>query len=84
MAQYQIKYDKGKCQSNFVCTAVDPDHFKEADDGKAELIGGSSKGDTYTLDVDESEKEVAQQAAKGCPMLAIELIDQESGETFAP
>lgn len=84
MAKYQLKFDKDKCQSNFVCTAVDPDHFQEADDGKAELIGGSSEGSIQTLDVEESEKDQAEQAASGCPMLAIELIDQESEETIAP
>jgi len=79
-----LKFDKNKCQSNFVCTAVDPDHFQEADDGKVELIGGTVEGNIHTLEVDESEKTRAQQAADGCPMMAIELIDTESGETLAP
>lgn len=84
MAKYQLKFDKDKCQSNFVCTAVDPDHFQEADDDKAELVGGSLEDSIQILDVEESEKDQAQQAANGCPMLAIQLIDQESGKTIAP
>lgn len=84
MAQYKLKYDKDACQSNFVCTAVDPDHFKEGEDGKAELIGGSTEDDIFVLDVEEDGKAAAEQAANGCPMMAIELVDSEAGETIAP
>ncbi len=88
MAKYQLKLDREACQSNFVCTAVDPDHFKEEGSGpfggKAALVGESEEDKIQTIDVEESDKEAAQQAANGCPMLAIELIDQESGQTIAP
>ena len=84
MAKYKLKFDKDACQSNFVCTAVDPEHFTEADNGKAEMTGGSWDGNIQTMEIDESEKQAAQQAAEGCPMLAIELIDTESGDTIAP
>lgn len=84
MANYKLKYDKDACQSNFVCTAVDPDHFKEGDDGKAELIDGKTEDGLYVLEVDEEGKSAAEQAANGCPMMAIELIDSEAGETIAP
>lgn len=83
MAKFKLKYDKDACQSNFVCTAVDPEHFKEGDDGKAELVGGSDEGGIYVLEVEESGKSAAEQAANGCPMLAIELVDGD-GETIAP
>ncbi|MFB6290846.1 MAG: ferredoxin [Candidatus Bipolaricaulia bacterium] len=84
MAKYKLKYDKAACQSNFVCTAVDPDHFEEGEDGKAKLIGATTKDDLYTLEVEESGKSAAKQAANGCPMMAIELVDTEAGETIAP
>jgi len=84
MAKYELKYDKDACQSNFVCTAVDPEHFKEGEDGKAELIGGSSEDGLFVLEVDEDGKSAAEQAANGCPMMAIELVDTEAGETIAP
>jgi ferredoxin len=84
MAKYQLKYDKEACQSNFVCTAVDPEHFKEGDDGKAELIGSEKEDSVFVLDVEEGEKAAAEQAANGCPMMAIELVDSEAGETIAP
>lgn len=83
MAKYKLKFDKNACQSNFVCTAIDPDHFDEADDGKAELIGGEEEDGIQVLEIGEDEKSTAKQAADGCPMMAIELID-ESGETLAP
>ena len=84
MAKYKLKYDKDACQSNFVCTAVDPEHFKEGEDGKAELIEGESEDGLSVLEVGEDGKSAAEQAANGCPMMAIELVDGESGETIAP
>ncbi len=84
MAKYKLKYDKDACQSNFVCTAVDPEHFKEGADGKAELIEGESEDGLSVLEVGEDGKSAAEQAANGCPMMAIELVDGESGETIAP
>lgn len=84
MAKYKLKYDKDACQSNFVCTAVDPGHFKEGDDGKAELIEGSQEDGMSVLEIGEEDKSAAKQAADGCPMMAIELVDAESGDTLAP
>ncbi|MBS3787933.1 ferredoxin [Candidatus Bipolaricaulota bacterium] len=84
MAKYKLKYDKDACQSNFVCTAVDPEHFKEGEDGKAELIGGSNEDGNFVLEVEETDRQAAEQAANGCPMMAIELVDSEAGETIAP
>lgn len=84
MAQLQIKFDQDACQSNFVCTAVDPDHFQEADNGKAEMPGGEWDGSIQTLEIDDDEREKAVRAAEGCPMMAIEIIDQTTGETEAP
>ncbi len=84
MSKYQIKFDRSACQSNFVCTAVDPDHFAEAEDGLAELTGGETQEDVQTLDIEESGLEKAKQAANGCPVLAIEVLEKESGEKLAP
>jgi len=83
MATYRLKFDKNACQSNFVCTAVDPEHFEEADDGKAGLIDGEEEDGIFVLEIGEDEKQAAKQAADGCPMMAIELLD-ETGETIAP
>lgn len=85
MAKYRLKFDKNTCQGNFICTAVDPDHFEEDDDGKAKLIGASEAGEgVWTLEIDESEKRSATEAANSCPVLAITLIDAESEEAIAP
>ncbi|MFP4588537.1 MAG: ferredoxin [Candidatus Bipolaricaulota bacterium] len=84
MAQYKLKLDKDTCQSNFVCTAIDPAHFEEADDGKAGLIDGDQEGSVQILEIEESDKGSAEQAANGCPVLAIELVDTENGQTVAP
>lgn len=88
MAKYELKLDREICTSNFVCTAVDPRDFKKEDsgphEGKAALKGEPDEEAIHTIELDESEKEEGEQAANGCPVLAIELIDEEGGETVAP
>ena len=88
MAEYQLKLDRETCMSNFVCTAVDPRDFTEEDagpyTGKAALKGESEEETIHIIELDESEKERGKQAADGCPVLAIELVEAESGETIAP
>ena len=88
MAEYELKLDREICASNFVCTVVDPRDFEEEAggpyEGKAALKGESEEEKIQVIELDESEKEEGQEAAEGCPMLAIELIDAETGETLAP
>lgn len=88
MAKYELKLDRDKCTSNFVCTAVDPRDFEEEDsgphEGKAALSGEPQGEAIHSIELDESEKDEGEQAANGCPVLAIELIDEESGEVLAP
>ena len=88
MAKYKLQLDREICTSNFVCTAVDPRDFEEEDsgphEGKAALKGEPKEKKMHTIELDESQKEEGQRAANGCPVMAIQLIDAESGETIAP
>lgn len=88
MSKYKLKLDREICASNFVCTAVDPRDFERENSGphkdKAALKGEPEGETVQIIELDDSEKEQGEQAANGCPVFAIELIDAESGETIAP
>lgn len=84
MKKYRLKFDVDLCQGQFVCTAADPDHFRQANERKAELAGGEKEGNIETLDISEEELADAKTAAGGCAFQAINLIDKQSGEVIAP
>lgn len=88
MSEYTLKLDREVCQSNFVCTAVDPRDFEEEDrgkyDGKVRLKGEPKDEKIHEIELTESERDEGEQAANGCPVFAIELVDKEEGETIAP
>lgn len=88
MSKYILKLDREVCQSNFVCTAVDPRDFEEEDSGKFEdkvrLKGGEEGEKIHEIELTEEERKKGEQAANGCPVFAIKLIDKETGETIAP
>jgi len=88
MSKFILKLDRETCQSNFVCTAVDPRDFEEEDsgqyDGKVRLKEEPEETQIQEIELSESERDEGEQAANGCPVFAIELIDKETGETLAP
>jgi ferredoxin len=88
MSKYILKLDREVCQSNFVCTAVDPRDFEEEDSGKYEgkvrLKDEPKDEKDHEIELSEDERGEGEQAANGCPVFAIELIDKETGETIAP
>jgi len=73
MAKFKIVYNRTYCVAAGPCAAVDPDHFQiNADDGKADLIGGKeSKQGIFELEIDSDEK--ANQAAEVCPAAVISI-----------
>ena len=73
MARFKITYDRTNCVAAGPCAAVDSVHFKiNADDGKADLIGGKevSPG-IFELEVDSDE--LANQAVEVCPAAVISV-----------
>ena len=83
MEKYEIRLNLDLCQGQFVCTAADPKHFRETEESKAELIGGTKEGNLEKLQIGSEELEKAKIAANGCAFDAIELIDLESGDLIA-
>ena len=73
MAKFKIVYDRNNCVAAGPCAAVDSKHFSiNANDGKADLIGGKevSPG-IFELEVDSDED--ANQAVAVCPAAVISV-----------
>ena len=73
MAKFRIVYDRNNCVAAGPCAAVDSVHFKiNAEDGKADLIGGKevSPG-VFELDIEDDD--LANQAAAVCPAAVISV-----------
>lgn len=73
MARYRVLVDKVLCIGAGICVEVAPTVFSFDEDGKAETPPEVEAPLTKLLD-----------AAKGCPVLAITLIDPETGEQLYP
>ncbi len=71
MSTYKIVIDRSLCSGFGTCAEMAPDVFEVAGDGIAEARVGTSD-DPGVLD-----------AAAGCPMGAIAVYDEDSGERAA-
>jgi ferredoxin len=78
MANFRIEYERSKCIGAASCAAIDSEHFKMNPDGKADLNGGSKKGNVLVLELDDVKK--AQPAAQSCPANAIRIIDLKTNK----
>ncbi len=70
----KIVVDKNICISAASCVAMAPQYFKLDENGKAEVI------DSGDLPYDQT----AINGAMSCPVLAITIIDAESGKKIYP
>jgi len=85
---YKIVYDRSVCIGAAACAAVAPDFWKMAQDGKADLVGCKDEDGMQVLIVKESEMtdnmrnvlELNKEAAEVCPVQAIHVYDEETGE----
>jgi ferredoxin len=71
--KYRIKVDKDACIADGICFSMDPDHYEEDDEGKANVVGGSVDGDNSVGEFDDDGFEDAQEAAESCPVSAITI-----------
>lgn len=71
--KYRVKVDKDKCIADGVCYSMDPDHYVEDDEGKAEAADGSMEGAISVGEFDDDDFEAAQDAAEACPVEAITI-----------
>lgn len=75
--KYKVVYEKPGCIGAFACVAVLPKYWEVGQDGKATLIGGKHDGDTFILEIDESDLEVMKQSAESCPVNVIHIYDED-------
>jgi len=71
--KYRIKVDKDKCIADGVCYSMDPDHYVEDDEGKAEAADGSMDGSVSVAEFDDDGFDEAKDACDACPVEAIEI-----------
>ena len=79
MSKFKIVYDRNSCIGANACVALSPDIFEMGDDGKANLKGGKDIGDGKFELVTESDESILE-AAQGCPVDVIKVIDMDTGE----
>ncbi len=73
MAKLKITVNKAKCISSGDCVETAPAVFQLDNDGKSEVINPTGAPDGTIL-----------AAARGCPVKAITVINEESGEQLFP
>jgi ferredoxin len=80
MPQYKIEFDKDTCIGTVYCVAVAEKFYEISDDGKPLLVGSSFNTQTnkYELYIHESDLEVNEDAAAGCPVEAIVITKLEN------
>ncbi len=82
--KYKIIYDRNLCIGAGTCVAINPKSWElDNSDNKANLLNSKPKEeniDTFELEIDESTFNIEMEAAKGCPVNCIHIIDVETGE----
>jgi ferredoxin len=71
--KYKIKVNKDTCIADGVCYSMDPDHYVEDDEGKADVAGGSMDGEWSIGEFDDDGYDEAKDACDACPVEAIEI-----------
>jgi ferredoxin len=64
----KIVVDYDECASNAVCMGIAPDIFEVRDDGFLYVLNDHPA---------EDQREIARQAANGCPTGAISIVEDE-------
>lgn len=80
--KYKIVYDRSLCIGAGTCVAINPSSWELDSENKAILKDSSQKGssETFELEIDDSSFNIEMEAAKGCPVNCIHIIDMETGE----
>jgi ferredoxin len=80
--EYQVRLDRSACDGVFACLVRD-DRFVEASDGLATIDGGHQEcdvnGEQLVTFTDERLR-AAKQAARACPVDAIEVLTEDDDE----
>jgi ferredoxin len=81
VSKYKIKHDRENCIGCSACMALCPNFWEMNADGRADIIGGKRTEDEgQELEIEENDFQCNMDAAEGCPVNVIHLINIESGE----
>ena len=82
--KYKIVYDRSLCIGAATCVAINSKSWVlDNSDNKADLVDSKLREGTtemFELEIDESTFDIEMEAAKGCPVNCIHIIDMETGE----
>ncbi len=87
--RYRVEYNRKGCIGAFMCSFIDPDHFKENyDDSKVDMVGDGvrKEGDIFVMEVEgnlEDMGNLVRRAADSCPAGVIRIFDLETGQRIA-
>ena len=82
MGKYRVEYLRKECIGAGVCAAMDPENFEMNADGLADLKDSNQEGDIFVKEVDNLEE--IKEAADGCPVRIIKVIEKETGKVISP
>lgn len=81
----KIVYDRSGCIGAATCEALDPADFELVEDGLADLKDADDvDGDIWTKHIPDERKDDALDAARGCPVNVIKIIDTDTDEQLYP
>lgn len=76
--KYRVIFDRNTCIGALACNAVAPELWKQAEDGKVDLVGAKKREDgKFELLVDEKDFTLNKEAAESCPVYAITVEEVE-------
>ena len=79
-ARYRIIFKRDVCIGAIACIAPAPQFWLKADDGKVDLAGAKKLDENnYELLISEKDFALNRNAAEVCPVLAIKIIDLDTG-----
>jgi ferredoxin len=75
MKKYKIIFDREVCIGALACSAVSPDLWEIAKDGKVDLKGAKKNSEgKWELVIEEKDLQREKDAAHVCPVEAIKII----------
>ena len=79
--QFLLELDRLNCIGCGACVAVSPDHWELLDDGKASIIGGSERPDSWLeLPIEKADVQSNVEAAESCPVSVIHVTSIKDGK----
>ncbi len=73
----KISHQRDKCIGCGSCASYAPNYWRmNAEDGKADLIGGKEKGNVIVVEIEKDDLAQNKKAAKACPMQIIKVHDE--------